>query len=249
MQKSDSFSTMRELCYRIDWLKVGMCLLLLYFLTNSYWGLNNSQPNETSSKEEFIIDDIIKEKDKQIILEGNKTLKKNIANDKTQKASVLGFLDLNVKKKPSLRRSKFYDQDGKVIKSFLKRFVHVAINEEKKFGVPTSVILASALLQSDVGFRSISKKSNNYFGVQCSDGWKGKKTKDNGCYRAYENAWSSFRDHSIYVTKELKLGKLKGKNYKVWAEALADSGKFDTKNFEKNLVKVIEDLELHRLDN
>lgn len=249
MQKSDSFSTMRELCYRIDWLKVGMCLLLFYFLTNSYLGSRETSIKKASSTDEFIIDDIIKEKDKQIILEGNKALKKSIVNTETKKATVLGFLDIDLKKKPSLRRSNFFDHDGKAIKSFLKRFVHVAINEEKKYGVPTSIILASALLQSDVGDRKISKKSNNYFGVQCSAGWKGKTVKETRCFRVYENAWSSFRDHSIYLTKELKLSKLKGKNYKAWATALEDSGKFDTKNFEKNLVKVIEDLELYRFDN
>ena len=246
MQKLDSFSTMRERCYRIDWIKVFLFGITLYVFYASFFGNEIVKVETTQAIDKTIVEEVIK--DKGLILEGNNELKKSFVKE-SHKASVLGFLDLGSKKKEkSLRRTAFFEHDGGDIKSFIKRFVHVAINEQKKYGVPASITLANSLLNSDVGKRKLTKRSNNYFAIPCTDKWKGKKLDADNCYRSYESAWSSFRDHSIFLTKELRLSSLYDENYKAWAKALEASGKFDTKDLEKNLIKVIEQLELYRFD-
>lgn len=244
MQKLDSFSTMRERCYRIDWFKVLLFTITVYVFYASFFNEDRRDIESTHPIDKTIVEEVIK--DKGLILEGNKDLKKSFVN-KAHKASVLGFLDLGEKKK-ALRQTEFFDQNGSDIKSFIKRFVHVAINEQKKYGVPVSITLANSLLNADVGKRKMTKRSNNYFAIPCTDKWSGKKLEADHCYRAYESAWSSFRDHSLFLTKELKLSSLYDEDYKAWAKALEASGKFDIKDLEKNLIKVIEQLELYRFD-
>lgn len=246
MQKFDSFSAMRERCYRIDWIKVFLFGITLYVFYLSFFGSDILKVETTQAIDKTIVEEVIK--DKGLILEGNNKLKKSFVKE-LHKASMLGFLDSgNKKKEKSLRRTAFFDQGGNDIKSFIKRFVHVAINEQKKYGVPASITLANSLLNSDVGKRKMTKRSNNYFAIPCTEKWSGKKLDAETCYRAYESAWSSFRDHSIFLTKELKLSSLYDEDYKAWAKALEASGKFDTKDLEKNLIKVIEQLELFRFD-
>ncbi len=248
MQKSDSFSTMRERCYRIDWIKVLFFVVTSYVFYASFFGNEFVKVERTQAIDKTIVEEVIK--DKGLILEGNNELKKSFVKE-PHKASVLGFLDLGDKKKKqkkSLRRTEFFDQNANDIKSFIKRFVHVAINEQKKYGVPASITLANSLVNSDVGKRKMTKRSNNYFAIPCTDKWEGKKVDADACYRSYESAWSSFRDHSIFLTKELKLSSLYDENYKAWAKALQASDKFDIKDLEKNLIKVIEQLELYRFD-
>jgi len=250
MQKSDSFSTMRERCYRIDWLKVLLFTITVYVFYLSFFG-NKSKNDEVVRKtsqpvDETIVEEVIK--DKGLILEGNNKLKKSFAKE-PHKASVLGFLNLSDKEeKKSKRRTTFFDQNGNDIKAFIERFVHVAMSEQKKYGVPTSVILANSLLNSDVGKRKMTKGSNNYFAIPCTEKWDGKKLTIDRCYRSYESAWSSFRNHSTFLIKELKLSSLYEEDYKAWAKALEASGKFDMEDLEKNLIKVIEQLELYRFD-
>ncbi len=141
------------------------------------------------------------------------------------------------------------DQDCKI--KYLKRFSQVAVSERKKFGIPSSIILANALLQSASGKRDMAKKGNNQFAIPCESNWRGEKGNySNGCYRHYENAWSSFRDHSIYITsgKFKSLRQLSHTDYKSWAEGLENAGYANSEGLAQNLVQVIEQYALFELD-
>jgi flagellum-specific peptidoglycan hydrolase FlgJ len=136
--------------------------------------------------------------------------------------------------------------------AYLKRFKDVAIGERKKYGIPSSIIVANALRQSFAGKRELTVKSNNHFAIPCTLDWSG--TGDNygkTCYRRYENAWLSFRDHSIFVTsgKFSKLRSLGETNYKAWAESLQTLGyPSGGENLAEELIKIIETYGLDKLD-
>ena len=135
---------------------------------------------------------------------------------------------------------------------YLKRFKDVAVGERKKYGIPSSIIVANALRQSFAGKRDLTLKSNNNFAIPCTLDWSG--TGDNygkNCYRRYENAWLSFRDHSIFVTsgKFSKLRNLGETNYKAWAKGLQNLGyPSGGENLAEELIKIIETYELTKLD-
>ncbi|MCP3931584.1 MAG: hypothetical protein GY705_21065 [Bacteroidetes bacterium] len=135
--------------------------------------------------------------------------------------------------------------------AFIKRFSHVAVNERKKFGIPSSIILANALHQSFAGQREIAVKGNNFFALPCTSDWQGESgTYQGSCYRHYENAWMSFRDHSLYLTsgKYSSLRQLPADDYKAWAKALAKNGFSDDRKLASKLVKIIEQYQLYALD-
>ncbi|MEZ4988463.1 MAG: glucosaminidase domain-containing protein [Saprospiraceae bacterium] len=88
------------------------------------------------------------------------------------------------------------------IEAFVQRFQHVAQSEQEKFGIPASIILAHALLQSNAGTLPVASVGYNYFALPCTSDWED-QTQDGSsseCLRKYNNAWLSFRDHSLFLT-------------------------------------------------
>ena len=143
--------------------------------------------------------------------------------------------------------------DEEVKKAYLRRFAQVAVSERRKYGVPSSVILANALRQSFAGQRNTTLKLNNHFNLPCTFDWSSKSEKIDGeCFRQYENAWVSFRDHSVFVTsgKFSVLRKLSDKDYKAWALGLQRLGyPSSNDNLARELVGIIEQYGLQKLDN
>jgi len=87
--------------------------------------------------------------------------------------------------------------------AYLRRFAKVALAERDKFGIPSSIILANALLFSGAGGSTACISANNHFMLGCQGGWSASKWHEGEqCFRAYENAWASFRDCSEYLSRE-----------------------------------------------
>jgi flagellum-specific peptidoglycan hydrolase FlgJ len=126
----------------------------------------------------------------------------------------------------------------------------VAENEQLKYGVPASVILASGLLMSEAGNAELSREGNNFFALPCTADWKGQEGYHDGkCFRYYENAWTSFRDNSLYLTTYLFPGKqLPADDYKSWVAALEQVKYGDEPNLAAQLAKIIDHYDLHELD-
>lgn len=142
------------------------------------------------------------------------------------------------------------DQGTQIV--FLKRFADLAIKERQKFGIPSSIILAAALRHSYAGTRALTQKSYNHFALPCTEDWRGAGIKVGGvCYRQYESAWASFRDHSLFITSHRFAG-LRGlgnTNYKAWAKGLAQNGyPSGGTSLAEDLVNIIERYQLHKLD-
>jgi flagellum-specific peptidoglycan hydrolase FlgJ len=148
-------------------------------------------------------------------------------------------------------KDELYQLDPDKIKSYLERFGRVARSEQKKFGIPASIILANALLHSQAGENQASKRANNHFGLACTEDWMGEKWEKGGdCYRVYENAWTSFRDHSFFLTTGTfaDLRQLDPKDYKAWAKAMEKRAYTKYDDLADQLIEVIEHWRLHELD-
>ncbi len=193
-------------------------------------------------------------------LEGKQKKKKELLTLKTEEQSSknsnsgilerfgLSFIGGGTVSKP---KSEFSKIDEKTIGSYLKRFAHVAISERKKFGVPSSIILANSLFHSFAGTRELAQSGHNHFAISCSPDWNGDSENfRNKCYRKYENAWTSFRDHSLFVTsgKYFNLLQYGTTDYKSWAKGIDKAGFSEFLDLEKNLIEIIEKYELYHLD-
>ena len=136
--------------------------------------------------------------------------------------------------------------------NYLKRFAKVAVVEQKKFGIPASVTLAIALIQSKAGTNDRSQRSNNHFDLIATPDWKS-VTEEYGNlrFRKYETAWLSFRDHSYYITSGqfTPLSKLNSNDYKVWLRSLHNLKYADnSESFVNDVQETIEKYKLFRLD-
>jgi len=133
--------------------------------------------------------------------------------------------------------------------AYLKRFARVAISERKKHGVPSSIILAYALLFSQAGQGTGLSQTNNHFGLNCQNNWTGKSMQQGEqCVRAYDNAWSSFRDFSLFLQAQSTLTRLPENDYQAWAESLDKLNILAEPNLKESLTELIEYFNLAELD-
>ncbi len=137
------------------------------------------------------------------------------------------------------------------VQTFINRFVNVAQAEQEKYGIPASITLANGLLHSRAGQREAARQANNYFALPCTSDWQGPSGTYGGeCLRQYDNAWTSFRDHSLYLTTgAMSHLKENGKNdYRAWARGLEKAGYGNTPRLARQLESVIDQYQLFQYD-
>lgn len=54
---------------------------------------------------------------------------------------------------------------------FLKRYAPLAMSQQRKYGIPSSVILAQMAFESGWGTSKLAKEGNNFFGIKASKSW------------------------------------------------------------------------------
>jgi LysM repeat protein len=134
------------------------------------------------------------------------------------------------------------------IEEYVAQFKEVAINEMKRSGVPASITLAQGILESESGNSELVKKSNNHFGIKCKSNWSGDSvTHDDDaageCFRAYNNAGDSYRDHSDFLLANKRystLFNLDPTDYAGWARGLKKAGYATNPQYPQLLIKYIE---------
>jgi len=139
---------------------------------------------------------------------------------------------------------------------YILRYKDIAIEHMEKYGIPASIKMAQAILESDCGNSRLATEANNHFGIKCRSEWKGETIKHhddarNECFRVYESVERSFSDHSDFLDNSSRydfLFKLRQDDYKSWAEGLKKAGYATNPNYPQLLIKIIEDNKLYLLD-
>lgn len=139
---------------------------------------------------------------------------------------------------------------------YIDNYANVAIEEMKVFHIPASITLSQALIESGAGKSELAVKANNHFGIKCHIGWVGGTINQNDdapgeCFRSYNTADESFRDHSKFLTERTRyaaLFKLDIYDYKAWANGLKQAGYATNPRYADILIKVITDYELDQYD-
>ena len=140
--------------------------------------------------------------------------------------------------------------------NYIDHYKDIAIEEMNQFAIPASVKMAQALLESNAGRSRLAEKANNHFGIKCHRGWQGKtirKTDDrfNECFRKYDDAAFSYRDHSLFLSgrsRYAELFTLEITDYKGWCRGLKKAGYATNPRYSKLLITIIERHKLNRLD-
>lgn len=147
--------------------------------------------------------------------------------------------------------------------AYIERFAPLAIQEMHRVGIPASIKLAQAMVESNAGRSALATKSNNHFGIKCKSYWTGMAYyhKDDdldnkgklieSCFRAYADINDSFKDHSDFLKYSPKysgLFELDATDYKAWAIGLKSCGYATDKAYALKLIQTIEDFQLYRYD-
>ena len=140
---------------------------------------------------------------------------------------------------------------------YINKFKQYAIDEMKSHGVPASITLAQALVETDAGKSDLAVTANNHFGIKCHKEWNGDTYhKDDDakgeCFRKYNSALESYRDHSLFLStrdRYKQLFTLKITDYKGWAYGLKSSGYATNPIYAEKLIKLIEEHNLTRFDD
>jgi hypothetical protein len=142
------------------------------------------------------------------------------------------------------------------VKKYIQTYREIAVREMMEYHIPASIILAQGIYESDAGRSPLSTEANNHFGIKCHKDWTGKTytqddEKKNECFRKYNNPEESFRDHSLYLTRQDRykpLFNLEITDYKGWANGLKSSGYATNPQYATHLIKTIEDYRLYQFD-
>jgi LysM repeat protein len=139
---------------------------------------------------------------------------------------------------------------------YIEKYKNIAIRQMKSYGIPASIILAQACLESNNGNSYLTVSGKNHFGIKCA-GWQGRKIYHNDdmpneCFRSYATDEESFVDHSDFLRyrqRYASLFDLKITDYKGWARGLKKAGYATATNYAEMLIKIIEDFQLYKYDD
>ena len=227
------------------WFKIGLVLLVLYAVLSKDLSLNISieEPGTPAVQP--------KEELQSTRQNRRETLTDNGINT-AQTTSRFDFLP-SWGDNPDAKLILLLEQTEETdVRKFIKRFSHVAEAEQEKYGIPASIILAQSLLHSMAGQHPAAERGNNYFLLECTDDWQG-QTQDgekSQCLRRYDNAWMSFRDHSLFLTtgNNRQLRRLNGASFQDWAVGIQESTFQGNEELAKQLVRVIQEFGLDQFD-
>jgi flagellum-specific peptidoglycan hydrolase FlgJ len=166
---------------------------------------------------------------------------------------------------PEEKAKKAAEEKAKKV-AYVKKYSWLAIEEMRRTGIPASIKLAQAIVESHSGTSFLATEANNHFGLKCGNGWKGKtkyKFDDdydvNGymiesCFQAYTTIRESYMCHSDYLLNATKMNRygylfvLDVLDYRAWAEGLQKGGYSTNPLYAQILVQTIEELALQKYD-
>ncbi|RFS24610.1 LysM peptidoglycan-binding domain-containing protein [Chitinophaga silvatica] len=137
---------------------------------------------------------------------------------------------------------------------YIATYKNLAIEEMRRTGVPAAIKLAQGIVETQSGNGTLCLQSNNHFGIKCKNTWTGKTIRYDDdaaqeCFRVYETAKESYRDHSEFLKSNPRyafLFQFDGDDYKSWAFGLKQAGYATNKTYPQQLIKVIEDNNLQQ---
>lgn len=138
--------------------------------------------------------------------------------------------------------------------AYIEQWKAVAIQQQADYGIPASITMAQALLESAAGQSELAKNAKNHFGIKCASDWFGgvyyyDDDAKNECFRQYYNAMESFKDHSLFLLRPRyeTCFEIAVEDYEGWAYRLKQCGYATDKLYPQKLIKLIEDYRLDTL--
>ncbi len=141
------------------------------------------------------------------------------------------------------------------VQNYIYEYSTIAKSEMAAYGIPASITLAQGILESGAGYGQLTQNANNHFGIKCHN-WTGERVyhdddKAQECFRKYDKASASFKDHSLFLKNRKRYAKLftyRKNNYKAWARGLKAAGYATDPKYPAKLISIIERYKLYTYD-
>ncbi|WP_396155246.1 glucosaminidase domain-containing protein [Flavobacterium sp.] len=143
-----------------------------------------------------------------------------------------------------------------MVLAYIDKYKSVAKENMTRTGIPASITLGQAILESGAGTGPLSVQANNHFGIKCHKEWTGSSIKytddeENECFRKYDDPSQSFKDHSYFLTSRPRYAELfefQKDDYRSWAYGLKAAGYATDKQYPDKLIGLIEKYQLSKFD-
>jgi len=139
--------------------------------------------------------------------------------------------------------------------AFFNKYKYAAIIQHILYGVPASITLAQAAIESNYGKSALAKNANNFFGIKAYSNpdnlsvYYASDDLANEPFRMYDSARHSFRDHSIFLKENPRYKNLFfSDDYVSWAVGLKTAGYATASNYAASLISVIQNNDLAKYD-
>ncbi len=142
--------------------------------------------------------------------------------------------------------------------AYVERYAELARREMAGSGIPASIKLGQALLETNAGQSELATRFSNHFGIKCFS----KECRRGHCsnysddshkdfFRIYSSAEESFRSHSLLLQSQRyrHLFNLSPTDYQAWARGLQQAGYATDRQYAEKLIHLIENLQLNRFDS
>ena len=140
--------------------------------------------------------------------------------------------------------------------TYIEQWKATALQNQADYGIPASIIMAQALLESAAGTSELAVNANNHFGIKCTSEWFGAvyyydDDSEGECFRQYSDAAESFKDHALFLQRPryATCFEIAIEDYEGWAHRLKACGYATDKNYAPKLIKLIEDYKLAELND
>lgn len=131
----------------------------------------------------------------------------------------------------------------KPYKLYIAQHKHKAQMLHHTTGVPASIQLAQAIMESGGGRSNIAIKANNHFGIRCGDNWQGERYySKSGCWRSYPNIGVGYIDHACFLQEYYP-----NACFKSWEEWTKLEG-YGESGYWKKIGKVVKRYKLYEYD-
>jgi len=125
---------------------------------------------------------------------------------------------------------------AQVVEDYLERFAAVAQAEMTKYGIPASISMAQAILESNAGQSVAARVDKNHFGAPLAG-------------QPYESAWRNWREHSLLLVNRFGQLRKLGNDYRSWARGLEKAGYSKQDHYANKLLEIIDRFHLEQLDD
>ena len=138
--------------------------------------------------------------------------------------------------------------------AYIEQWKATALQNEADYGIPASIIMAQALLESAAGTSELALNARNHFGIKCTSDWFGgvyyyDDDSKGECFRMYSDAAESFKDHALFLQRPryATCFEIAIEDYEGWAHRLKACGYATDPGYAQKLIKIIEDYQLSEI--